>query len=108
MGGACGASVSGVIVGELIRASAQGHRGSGRTARQCGQAHLTPFGIAGRHIDQHDFNVGCFAARAGHADQAIEALERAIAINDGVKELIATDEDLDSLREDERFQKLAT
>ena len=54
------------------------------------------------------FNVGCFAARAGHADQAIEALERAIAINDGVKELIATDEDLDSLREDERFQKLAT
>jgi len=54
------------------------------------------------------FNVGCFAARAGHADQAIEALERAIAINDGVKELIATDEDLDSLRQDERFQKLAT
>ena len=54
------------------------------------------------------FNVGCFAARAGHADQAIEALERAIVINDGVKELIATDEDLDSLREDERFQKLAT
>jgi mannose-6-phosphate isomerase-like protein (cupin superfamily) len=53
------------------------------------------------------FNVGCFAARAGHADQAIEALERAIAINDGVKELIATDEDLDSLRQDERFQKLA-
>jgi len=54
------------------------------------------------------FNVGCFAARAGHADQAIEALERAIAINDGVKELIASDEDLDSLRQDERFQKLAT
>jgi len=54
------------------------------------------------------FNVGCFAARAGHADQAIEALERAITINDGVKELIATDEDLDSLRQDERFQKLAT
>ena len=53
------------------------------------------------------FNVGCFAARAGHADQAIEALERAITINDGVKELIATDEDLDSLRQDERFQKLA-
>ena len=54
------------------------------------------------------FNVGCFAARSGHADQAIEALERAIAINDRIKELIATDEDLDSLREDERFQKLAT
>jgi len=53
------------------------------------------------------FNVGCFAARAGHTDQAIEALERAVTINDRIKELIATDEDLDSLREDERFKKLA-
>ena len=53
------------------------------------------------------FNVGCFAARAGHADQAIEALERAVTINDRIKELITTDEDLDSLREDERFKKLA-
>ena len=52
------------------------------------------------------FNVGCFAARAGHADQAIEALERSIAINDRIKELIATDEDLDSIREDQRFVEL--
>jgi tetratricopeptide (TPR) repeat protein len=49
------------------------------------------------------FNVGCFAARAGHADQAIDALGRAVEINGRIKELIATDEDLDSIREDERF-----
>ena len=53
------------------------------------------------------FNVGCFAARAGHADQAIEALGRAVEINDRIKELMATDEDLDSIREDPRFVELA-
>jgi hypothetical protein len=53
------------------------------------------------------FNVGCYAARAGHADQAIESLGRAVEINDGIKELIATDEDLDSIREDPRFVELA-
>jgi tetratricopeptide (TPR) repeat protein len=54
------------------------------------------------------FNAGCFAARAGHADEAIEHLRRSIEINDGVKQLIATDEDLDSIREDQRFAELAT
>jgi len=52
------------------------------------------------------FNVGCFAARAGHADEAIEALRRAVEINERIKELIATDEDLDSIREDQRFAEL--
>jgi tetratricopeptide (TPR) repeat protein len=52
------------------------------------------------------FNVGCFAARAGHADEAIESLRRAVEINDRIRELIATDEDLDSIREDQRFAEL--
>ena len=52
------------------------------------------------------FNAGCFAARAGQADDAIEHLRRAVEINDRIKELIATDEDLDSIREDERFAEL--
>ena len=52
------------------------------------------------------FNVGCFAARSGHADQSIEALKQAIGINPRIKELIATDEDLDSIREDPRFAEL--
>ena len=52
------------------------------------------------------FNVGCFAARAGRADEAIESLRRAVAINERIKELIATDEDLDSIREDQRFAEL--
>jgi tetratricopeptide (TPR) repeat protein len=52
------------------------------------------------------FNVGCFAARSGHVDQAIEALQQAVEINPRIKELIATDEDLDSIREDPRFAEL--
>ena len=53
------------------------------------------------------FNVGCFAARAGHSDQALDALERAVGINDRIKELMASDDDLDSIREDPRFVELA-
>jgi tetratricopeptide (TPR) repeat protein len=53
------------------------------------------------------FNAGCFAARAGRADEAIEHLRRAVEINEGAKELMATDEDLDSIREDDRYVELA-
>jgi hypothetical protein len=52
------------------------------------------------------FNAGCFAARAGLADEAFEHLGRAVEINERIKELMATDEDLDSIREDERFAEL--
>jgi tetratricopeptide (TPR) repeat protein len=52
------------------------------------------------------FNVGCFAARAGRVDEAIEHLRRAVEINERIKELAATDEDLDSIREDQRFAEL--
>ena len=53
------------------------------------------------------FNAGCFAARAGHLDEAFEHLSRAVEVNERIKELIATDEDLDSIREDQRFAELA-
>jgi tetratricopeptide (TPR) repeat protein len=53
------------------------------------------------------FNAGCFAARAGHTDEAIGHLGRAVEINDRIKELIATDEDLESIRDDKRFADLA-
>jgi tetratricopeptide (TPR) repeat protein len=52
------------------------------------------------------FNAGCFAARGGRADEAIEHLRRAVGINERIKELIATDDDLDSIREDQRFAEL--
>jgi tetratricopeptide (TPR) repeat protein len=52
------------------------------------------------------FNAGCFAARAGLADEAFEHLGRAVEINERIKELMATDEDLDSIREDQRFAEL--
>jgi tetratricopeptide (TPR) repeat protein len=54
------------------------------------------------------FNAGCFAARAGRVDEAIEHLRRAVELNERVKELAATDEDLDSIREDKRFAELTT
>jgi tetratricopeptide (TPR) repeat protein len=54
------------------------------------------------------FNAACFAARAGRTDDAIEHLRRAVEINARVKELMATDEDLDSVRTDQRFAELAT
>ena len=52
------------------------------------------------------FNAGCFAARAGRADEAIEYLRRAVEMNARIKELIATDDDLESIREDQRFAEL--
>ena len=52
------------------------------------------------------FNAGCFAARAGRADEAIDHLRRAVEINERIKELVATDEDLDSVRDDQRFAEL--
>jgi hypothetical protein len=54
------------------------------------------------------FNSACFAARAGRADEAIDHLQRAVAINPRIKELMATDEDLDSIRDDPRFAELTT
>lgn len=52
------------------------------------------------------FNAGCFAARAGQADDAIAHLRRALEINERVKELMETDEDLASIRDDQRFVEL--
>jgi quercetin dioxygenase-like cupin family protein len=54
------------------------------------------------------FNAGCFAARAGRTDEAIEHLRRAVEISERVKELMAKDEDLDSIRDDPRFAELVT
>lgn len=54
------------------------------------------------------FNAGCFAARSGSADEAIEHLRRALELNPRIQELMATDEDLDSLRDDPRFSGLTT
>jgi len=54
------------------------------------------------------FNAGCFAARAGLADEAFDHLGRALEINARVKELIETDDDLDSIRDDQRFAPLTT
>jgi hypothetical protein len=52
------------------------------------------------------FNVACMEARLGRTDDAIRHLEQAVEKDDRIKENIRTDEDLDSLRDDPRFQAL--
>jgi hypothetical protein len=52
------------------------------------------------------FNAACFEARLGRTDDALAHLERAIAVDEGIKELIRSDDDLDSLRDDPRFDEL--
>jgi hypothetical protein len=52
------------------------------------------------------FNVACMEARLGRTDDAIKHLEQAIEDDHRIKENIRTDEDLDSLRKDPRFETL--
>ena len=52
------------------------------------------------------FNVACMEARLGRVDDAISHLERAIDDDQRIREHIRTDEDLDSIREDPRFEAL--
>jgi tetratricopeptide (TPR) repeat protein len=52
------------------------------------------------------YNAACFEAKAGQTDQAFERLRRAVEGNDRVREMMATDDDLDSLRDDPRFAEL--
>jgi tetratricopeptide (TPR) repeat protein len=52
------------------------------------------------------FNAGCYAARLGRADDALEHLSRALELDGRIREYIDKDEDLDSLRADSRFAEL--
>lgn len=52
------------------------------------------------------YNVACGFALAGEAEQAIGWLERAVAAGFRNKALLSSDEDLQSLRGSERFQKI--
>jgi quercetin dioxygenase-like cupin family protein len=54
----------------------------------------------------HD-NYACFEARAGNPDTAIERLRKAVELHPQAAELARTDEDFDSLRDDERFLAIA-
>lgn len=52
------------------------------------------------------YNIACFFSLKGEADRSIELLERAIEKGWGDKAWLETDSDLDSLRDDARFQAL--
>ena len=53
-------------------------------------------------------NGACLQARLGHADRAIELLERVSAQGWGQRDWLERDPDYDSLREDPRFKRLLT
>ena len=55
---------------------------------------------------QTAYNLACCQARAGHADAAFAALDRAAAAGFDMGNYLASDDDLDSLRRDARFAKL--
>ena len=55
----------------------------------------------------HPYNLACLEARYGDPDEAYSYLARALALSENdVRELAATDTDLDSLRDDPRFEEL--
>ncbi len=57
--------------------------------------------------DRATYNLACVLALSGESGRALEELERAIALDPKWREYAREDEDFASLREDERFQKLA-
>jgi TolB-like protein/Tfp pilus assembly protein PilF len=54
------------------------------------------------------YNLGCFYARVGDRDRALERLEQCVNLAGGFREWIAHDRDWDSLRGDPRFEELLT
>jgi Flp pilus assembly protein TadD len=52
------------------------------------------------------YNLGCSQALLGQKEDALESLERAVEIGYDDPEFMLTDEDLASLREDDRFRAL--
>ena len=53
------------------------------------------------------YNKACSYTLQGNIEQAIENLQKAIALNpDEYREMANTDSDFDKIREDERFQAL--
>jgi tetratricopeptide (TPR) repeat protein len=54
------------------------------------------------------YNLGCFYARVGDRDKALERLEQCVSRAGGFREWIAHDHDWDSLRGDPRFEELLT
>ncbi|NNK49724.1 MAG: hypothetical protein HKP01_12695, partial [Gemmatimonadetes bacterium] len=52
------------------------------------------------------YNVACLYSLEDQTDLAIDCLERAVAAGFGHRDWIEQDPDLDTLREDPRFQEL--
>ncbi|MCJ7815588.1 MAG: hypothetical protein MUP31_06005 [Xanthomonadales bacterium] len=52
------------------------------------------------------YNIACFFAMSGDADQSLDLLKRAVESGWGDRAWLETDSDLDFLREDPRFKAL--
>ena len=53
------------------------------------------------------YNLACAEARLGNTDAAVAALKRAIELHDGFRQYVATDDDLESIRDHPEVQQLA-
>jgi mannose-6-phosphate isomerase-like protein (cupin superfamily) len=91
--------------GEPFRPSAWEHYFEAGAAQAAGDAERAYQIAAAGLVDHPDhpallFNVACYAALAGHPDDAVQMLSRALEVApDRVKAWAADDSDLDSLRE---------
>jgi len=52
------------------------------------------------------YDLACYLSLMGEREDALKALERALHLDAGLKELAKKDDDLKSLRNDPRFEKL--
>jgi tetratricopeptide (TPR) repeat protein len=68
--------------------------------------------IAARGLEHHpenpslNYNLACYRALSGHADEALDLLERGFELNPEMREWAASDTDFDALRGDPRFERL--
>ncbi len=91
--------------GEAFRPSAWEHYFEAGAAQAAGDAE-SAYKIAAAGLVEHPdhpallFNIACYAALAGHPDDAIAMLQRALDVApDRVRAWAADDSDLDSLRD---------
>ncbi|MEQ8768176.1 MAG: hypothetical protein RL885_30010, partial [Planctomycetota bacterium] len=60
----------------------------------------------GFSVSAATYNIACGFALLGESEQALTWLEKAIAVGFDRSDLLRSDSDLDSIRGEERFQKI--
>ncbi|MGY5865373.1 MAG: tetratricopeptide repeat protein [Candidatus Thorarchaeota archaeon] len=66
----------------------------------------TELGTKPKEVGSALYNLGCYNCLAGRTKDALEYLDKAFEKDDSMREWAKEDSDLESLRADDRFQKL--